>query len=288
MVAEYEDSPECLEDELQYAFLDQRKPPVVRAKGAASPLDRPALNRSMSMELDNINIGPPAYPTITTPATAPAARPAHTAGTSPNAMAAQGTNTPDPLCMSPLITTHPSAAGSKLRPTPTPGNPWYSKPRSSGATEDHLFIVLKSVLHSCRKWNLEFSPTHFRDFARKARVNWNTTNPELRRMAWGLRELHEFLVCGPEDFTLSHALSTKSFEAMREVVDAIMPHLQAVIGIDGCGWLDEQVRSPLMGVDEQLVMLLQERKEYKDGRWNRMPVEERLPYQVTDLTMEDE
>ena len=104
-------------------------------------------------------------------------------------------------------------------------------------------------------------------------------------MANGLSEMHEFLVCGPADWTLSHALSSKTFEALREIVQDIMPHLLKLIQIEGCAWIDECVRSPLMAIERELVVLSEERRAYKDKNWNALPAAEKLPYKMEEMNM---
>lgn len=272
MVAEYEKSPQHLDDAFQLARLQEQKSPRTRA--ATSPLERPGLHRKMSMELDNI--GPPAFNTMAT-----------TASVSPSNRATNPQ--PEPRYMSPIAETHPKDAYARARPTPNPNNRWYETDLDWQATHAHLFFILKSIRNSVKRWDLELSPQNFRDFARKARSNWNktTTNPELRRMCRGLHEMHEFLVCGPKLWTLSHALSMSAFEGMRDVVDSIIPHLQALISIEGCGWLDEQARTPLIGIDQRLFELLNERQAYKDMRFGKLPKEEQLPYKMGDMTMDE-
>lgn len=267
MVDEYESSGQFLQEELQNALSGgkTKEPSTAMKARSSSPLDRPALHRRMSMELDEIKGGSSAM--------------------SSTVARRNGATAPDPSCMSPLVNTHPKAAGARARPTPDPNNPWYTKKLSTKDTVHHLFHILKSVRSSVKKWNLEFAPENFRAFLRKARTNWSIANSELRQMSNGLKEMHEFLVCGPKEWEISTALSTKFFEDLRDVVADTMAHVVALVRIDGCAWLDEQVRTPLIHIDRQLYELLKERIEYKDRCWQGLQAAKKLPYKINDMKM---
>lgn len=270
MVAEYEDSPQWLEDELTLALIDRpAKPPGL---SNTSPLARPALTRSMSMEVDKLALPPPAF---NTRAGSPfAASPPATTNTRPP---------PKARPTSPVTVQAPT----KTRPKPNPSNPWYTSNLDVASTQDKLLSILKQVHSTCEKWTFEFPPAHFRDFARKAHRNWNNANPELRQICIGLREVHEFLVCGPEDWVLSCAFKSEVFEQLLEVVADTLPHLRTLVGVEGCGWLNEGLRSPLLGIEVALEGLKKEREEYKKGLGESLPEVEKLSRKMGEVTMGD-
>lgn len=256
MVAEYEGSDEHLKDELQIMFdqfeRGQKAPGICTAM---SPLQRPTLTRAMSLELDAINLGPSAIGTMIS-------NNASAYGIDTNFTSANTTACP----MSPKLKIQPQ----KVRPTPSPNNPWYWEDHSPESVDHHLTTILNDVHETLSTWVTALSPETLCQFAARSKKNWERISPDrphLRKMIDGLINMEKFLVCGPKDYLLSRALGQEVFERLQRKAERAEDACRGLLCMKGCPeWIERGIGQPLRAIERLLGALGRERGAWKAER----------------------